>query len=239
MDLKIRQAQYKILKIFAKEAKDLALAGGTALELYYLHHRFSADLDFFSPRYDVKEIDALISAFNKSAEGRIKLESEFIAAGKAKVRFYIVPVKDSERPLKIDFIEDVIFNNPKIVKFGGLPVYSVENIYLQKMIAVTGTNLEEDDIGRQVNTGRRESRDIFDIYMLSKKICALHKFIKGQPAQVQRGMIHWYRTFSRQDLKLALLDLDIYDKEFNAREMIIYLEKEVKKFVREVLDADI
>jgi len=239
MDLKIRQAQHKILKIFAKEAKSFALSGGTALELYYLHHRFSADLDFFSPKYDFAEIETLVSAFSKSADGRIKLEAEFVGAGKAKVRFYTVPVKDSERPLKIDFIEDVIFNHPKVIKFEGIPVYSAENIYLQKMIAITGTNLEEDDIGRQVATGRREARDVFDIYMLSKKIRPLHKFIKGQSAQVQRGMIHWYRTFSRQDIKLALLELDIYDKEFNAREMTIYLEKEVKKFVREVLDEDI
>lgn len=47
MDLKIRKAQKKILGIFAKRTRSFALAGGTALELYYLYHRFSFDLDFF------------------------------------------------------------------------------------------------------------------------------------------------------------------------------------------------
>ncbi len=37
MDSKIREAQNQILKVFSKEAKDIALAGGTALELYFLY----------------------------------------------------------------------------------------------------------------------------------------------------------------------------------------------------------
>ena len=43
----IRQKQLEILKIFHKASKNFVLAGGTALELYYLQHRFSKDLDFF------------------------------------------------------------------------------------------------------------------------------------------------------------------------------------------------
>lgn len=45
----------------------------------------------------------------------------------------------------------------------------------------------------------------------------------------------WYRTFSRQDLKLALIDLDIYELNFNSREMIVYLENEIKQFIRKVI----
>lgn len=235
MDKEIRQAQLDILKVFSKKTKTFALAGGTALELYYLNHRFSADLDFFSPRYDFKEIGALASEFKKYM-GKIKLESEFIARGRARVRFYTIPIRCSERVLKLDFVEDVLFPKPRINKFEGVWVYSVENIYLQKLTTITGVNLIEDDIGRQITEGRREARDVFDIYMLSKKICPLHKFLEQQSSQIQRGMVHWYRTFSRQEVKLALLDLDIYDKKFNAREMIIYLEDEIKRFIKERLD---
>ena len=46
MDKKLRKAQLEILRIFSLRAGSFALAGGTALELYYLHHRFSVDLDF-------------------------------------------------------------------------------------------------------------------------------------------------------------------------------------------------
>jgi predicted nucleotidyltransferase component of viral defense system len=55
MDQRLRETQLKCLKAFSQTAKTFALTGGTALELYYLNHRFSADLDFFSPAYDLKE----------------------------------------------------------------------------------------------------------------------------------------------------------------------------------------
>jgi hypothetical protein len=72
--------------------------------------------------------------------------------------------------------------------------------------------------------------------MLSKKIKPLHIFLKKSPQYLQRGIVHWYRTFSRQDLKLTLLDLDIYDKQFDSREMIVYLEDEIKKFAKGIVE---
>ncbi len=236
MDIKIREAQKKILKAFAEDNGNFALAGGTALELYYLHHRFSADLDFFSPVYDFSEVDKIVINFSKFVKAKIKLESEFVAAGRAKVRFYTMSIPGSGRPLKIDFVEDVIFAKPDIKIFGGIRAYSIDNLYLQKIMAITGSRLGEDEVGREAIQGRKEARDIFDIYMLSKKIKPLHIFLKKVPQQQQRGMVHWYRTFSRQDLKLALLDLDIYEKKFNSKEMIIYLENEIKKFAKGVIE---
>lgn len=233
MDEKIRHAQNEILGVFSKEAEDFALAGGTALELYYLHHRFSKDLDFFSPEYDVKEIERLISAFEKKMNSKIKLQSEFVIKGRARVRFYIVPVKGMSAPVKIDFVEDVIFTKPDIKKIVGVRVYSTEDIYLQKTIAVAGMKPAIDVTGREIiEGGRREARDAFDIYMLSKKIKPLNLFLKSIPRYLQRGIVHWYRSFSRQEMKLGLLDLDIYDKKFNSKEMITYLENEIKEFAK-------
>jgi predicted nucleotidyltransferase component of viral defense system len=200
-----------------------------------LHHRFSADLDFFSPKYDVREIQNLISAFEKQVNKKIHPESELTAGGKARVRFYTLPVTGSSRPLKIDFVEDVLFVRPVIRKIEGVRVYSVENVYFQKIAAISGTQTEIDAVGRQIIEGRKEPRDVFDVYMLSKKIQPLHIFLKKVPVQLQKGIIHWYRTFSRQDLKLALIDLDIYELNFNSREMIVYLENEIKQFIREVI----
>ena len=72
MDKKIRQAQYEVLEAFSRAKSGFALSGGRALELYYLHHRFSWDLDFFSPEYDLKEIDRLVSVFSKFLKARVK-----------------------------------------------------------------------------------------------------------------------------------------------------------------------
>ena len=237
MDVRIREAQKEILEALPAKAGSFALSGGTALELYYLNHRFSADLDFFSPVYGSLEIESLVSLFSKKIGKKLTLEAEFLASGKAKVRFYTIPVKNSKRPLKIDFVEDVFFSKPEIKRFGNVPVYSVENIYLQKITAVSGVPSGVDDVGKELRIGRREvARDAFDIYMLSKKIQPLHKFLKKAPQYLQRGVVHWYRTFSRQDLKLALIDLDIYDKQFDSREMIVYLEDEIKKFAKGIVE---
>ncbi|OIO36221.1 MAG: hypothetical protein AUJ74_03120 [Candidatus Omnitrophica bacterium CG1_02_44_16] len=235
MDLKIRKTQQQFLKVFSKAAQNFALAGGTALELYYLHHRFSLDLDLFSTGYDVRKINKIITRISGSLGVKIRLQSEFAAKNRAKERFYTLPVKNSARPLKIDFIEDVIFNKPKISRFSGVPVYSVENIYWQKVVAMAGAVSGQDEIGMQIAKGRMEARDAFDIFVLSKKIQPLHLLLKSLPSILQRGMVHWYRTFSRQDMKLALLDLDIYDRGFDAKEMIVYLENEIKEFIKQIL----
>jgi len=47
MDEIVRRIQLKVLQEFSKLSKTFALSGGTALELFYLGHRFSKDLDFF------------------------------------------------------------------------------------------------------------------------------------------------------------------------------------------------
>ncbi len=234
--VKIKAAQKELLKSFARKPGDFALAGGTALELYYLHHRFSADLDLFSPKYDRREIEAIIGSFVKYSKAKVKLEAEFLARNKAKVRFYSASLKGLKRPIKIDFVEDVLFDKPKIKKFGAVPVYTVEHIYLQKITAITGTQEIEDETGRRVMQGRQEARDAFDIYMLSKKVKPLYIVIKGLPRQIQRGIVHWYRTFSREDLKLGLLDLDIYLDKFDSREMIIHLEGQIERFMKGVIE---
>lgn len=237
MDAKIRAAQKQVLAVFSKEAVDFALAGGTALELYYLHHRFSADLDFFSSSYNLSHIQRLVEALKKRLHKRVRLESELMIGGKAKVRFYTMPLKGSNRPLKVDFVEDVFFKKPDIRTVKGVRVYSAESIYLQKIAAISGTQAVVDDIGREITEGRREARDVFDLYMLSKIVQPLHTFLQRAPSPWQKGIVHWYRTFSRQELKLALMDLDIYDSHFDSREMIHYLESQIKQFAKAMIEA--
>ena len=98
-----------------------------------------------------------------------------------------------------------------------------------------GTKLGMDETGREVITGRKEARDIVDVYYLSKKIYPLHKFIKKLPHYYKRGLIYWYRTYSRYDFKVEVLDLDIYDEEFNASDVIKHFDLEIKKIIKEVV----
>ncbi|OGS46448.1 MAG: hypothetical protein A2539_01005 [Elusimicrobia bacterium RIFOXYD2_FULL_34_15] len=231
MNTMLREMQLNVLDVFSKATKTFALAGGTALELFYLKHRFSKDLDFFSPKYNIGEIENIILDLKKKLNLQIKFENEFIAAGHAKVRFYTIGSKKPDIKLKIDFVEDVFFKKPVVKKFNNIPVYDVKNIYAQKIFAIAGTYTMEDGFGKQIATGRNEARDVFDVYMLSKQIKPLHIFIKNLPRGQQRGMVQWWRSFSRLDLKIGVMDLDIYQKKFNSLDMLNHIDNEIKKFI--------
>ena len=237
IDPAIRKAQLKALKAFGQHSKSFALAGGTALELFYLKHRFSRDLDFFSPKYSLTEIEELVPKLSEAINAPFKLESEFITSDRhAKVRFYTAKIKRTDTVIKIDFVEDVDIIAPKFKKFDGIPVYAIKDIYFQKILTLTGRQLTQDEIGRDKATGRQQTRDIVDIYYLSKNVEALHKFLKNLNRQHQRGVVQWYRSYSRQDLKLEIPDLDLYDDKLDASEVIRYLDAETKKFISEVLE---
>lgn len=235
MDKIIRHTQLELLKVFSKSSKTFALSGGTALELFYLKHRFSRDLDFFSPRYNVKEIEGIILKSNKYLDSPLRLQDELFTRDRARVRFYTGKVKGTELPLKLDFVEDVYSESPGIKRFKGIPVYSIEDIYFQKIMTLVGSNLRQDITGREITTGRREARDIVDVYYLSENICPLHKFIRKFSDIYKRGIVYWYRTYSREELKFGVLDLDIYDKNFDVSRMITYFDSEIKKIIGGVL----
>jgi len=235
MNKKIRDMQLKVLNSFMKCPGKYSLAGGTALELFYLHHRFSKDLDFFSTKYEKKEIKAVVSALAENLKIKIKLKDEFSAGNMANVSFYEVPVKGSLVPLKIDFVEDVIIRKPEVRKFKGIPVYGAESIYHQKICAIAGTNMQIDAAGREMTSGRNQARDIIDLFYLSKIITPLSSFLRKMPPSQQRGMVKWYRSFSRQDFKIDFLDFEIYDKKLDAVSIIRYLEEEINKFMEKLI----
>ncbi|MEA2082505.1 MAG: nucleotidyl transferase AbiEii/AbiGii toxin family protein [Elusimicrobiota bacterium] len=230
----IRKVQQEILEEFTRANFNFALAGGTALELFYLNHRFSNDLDFFSVKYDKNDIKKLIKKFEKKTGLKIPFDREFKTENKAGVVFYAAQIAP-DIFLKIDFIEDVFFSEPVIRRFQGVPVYGVEQIYYQKIMAIAGTYLIRDELGKERQTGRNAAKDVYDVFCLSEKIIPLHRFLKKMPGEQQRGMIAWYRNFSRQDLKLNIPDLDIYDKKFDSAVMIKHIDNEIKIFIKGVI----
>ena len=78
--------------------------------------------------------------------------------------------------------------------------------------------------------------DVIDIFYLSKKIKPLHHFLIEVPRQQQRGMVRWYRTFSRPEFKIGCLELDIYDKKLDPSEVVGYSEDEIKQFISGVVE---
>lgn len=123
------------------------LTGGTALGRFYLNHRFSEDLDFFT-NADPGYADYITILKNKIGE-RFALNIQESLFTSDFTRFYIV---DNGLALKIELVNNVAYypGNPLVYKFGLID--QPHSILSNKLTAIAG---------------RDEPKDIFDIIHLS------------------------------------------------------------------------
>jgi predicted nucleotidyltransferase component of viral defense system len=137
-----------VLKLVMKVDDTFYLTGGTALGRYYLKHRYSNDLDLFVNREnDFKQLsNKIISQLqNHFSEIEIALLSEDFA------RIFI---HNEEYPLKIEFVNDVLFHAGEIQSANFFHrIDSWENILSNKICALS----------------RDEAKDVADLIFLSMK----------------------------------------------------------------------
>lgn len=101
------------------------LTGGTALAVYYLHHRYSEDLDFFSPEeIDIMGIDVFLKQIKRALEIKktdfqqsfnrniffLHTKNEIL-----KAEFTYFPFEQIEKPLRkdailVDSVKDIAVN---------------------------------------------------------------------------------------------------------------------------------
>jgi hypothetical protein len=87
-------------------AASFFLTGGTALAVFYLFHRVSDDLDFFSlDPFDFFEIDLWIRSSWKGSCAKIKEGPNFLSflIEETKVEFVVDPLSNREQRPKIEF----------------------------------------------------------------------------------------------------------------------------------------
>ena len=119
------------------------LSGGTALSAFYLHHRFSEDLDFFT----VQEIAIEdILAFLKT----IPTIKQMTYERKYDRKIFLLEYP-SELFLKIEFTKYPFEQLAATQKFGGVTVDSIQDIFANKLIAMTD---------------RRDPKDYVDVYAI-------------------------------------------------------------------------
>lgn len=232
MDTAIRKVQLTLLKALAEwKESPFVLGGGTALELYYLEQRFSRDVDLFTRDFSPAVLEEAVNKFGRAIGTPLVKQREFLSPDRARIAFYTADVEEASYPLKVDFIEEVLLDRPVVRRYNGVPVYDVNELYKLKVYAVSGTGEVIDLVGRVEATGRMQARDAFDLYVLSKRVEPLSIFLERLPRLVQRRFVRWARTYSRMDMKLALLDLEIYLKDFDGKEMIRHIDTEVERFI--------
>ena len=140
--------QDEVLEAVFEEAFGFYLTGGTALSRFYLHHRYSDDLDFFSQ--DLHSFpDAFRLIYERIQEKWPGTRVEVDARDFKRLRL----ARDGIL-LKMDFVADRVSRIGLPVLFGNTFVDTVRNIFSNKICAILG---------------RDEARDIADLIWISRE----------------------------------------------------------------------
>ncbi|MFH1776103.1 MAG: nucleotidyl transferase AbiEii/AbiGii toxin family protein [Candidatus Omnitrophota bacterium] len=229
-------AQKEMLKILAGRINDFYLAGGTALSIFYLTHRQSDDLDFFTKKFGTTRVERIIDYLRETTKKKITLIGQNLSRQTAKMMVYNIEfVKDNF--LRIDFVEDVLPLIKATELFDGINVLSIEDIYLRKIYTVSGLSMEIDEVGRrQFSGGRQEAKDLFDIYFLSQKYLRLSDFVDKYCEQIlKEGVIRWFRTFKRLEMKADLAEIKT-EKNIEFSDIDKHLSSEIDRILLREVD---
>lgn len=125
------------------------LTGGTALSRIYAQHRFSDDLDFFSVREMTDFRERVADVINAAKKAGFSCETETVSD-----HFFRFFVKEKDVPLKIDFVNEMVFHWGELKKTNVFSLVDNEiNILANKLTALT----------------RYEAKDIADIWVLARR----------------------------------------------------------------------
>lgn len=159
-------------KIFDKVSKDPVLSkqfyftGGTALSSFYLHHRESEDLDFFSENdFENTEIEKLMT--NLSLE--LKLPYRFTARQVVRICEFF---KNNKLLIKVDFSYYPYKRVEKGKQYQGMDIDSIRDIATNKLLTINQ---------------RSDVKDFVDLYFLLKHF-TIWDLIYGVEEKFRREM---------------------------------------------------
>ncbi len=205
------------------------------MSLYYFNHRESLDLDFFTQDFNKMRIDEIIGLISNKLKKQTDLIAQELRKDRIKILVYSVNI-DKKQALKVDFIQDYLDCLKPLRTVNGIKVLSLEDIYMRKIYAMTGTYQAEDETGRIIfRGGRQEAKDFYDLYCLSHIFKPLSDFSFRYGNQLMReAIIRWFRTYNRMDMKTGLLELQL-KKNINYTE----IERHFKQEVNSILEKEV
>lgn len=209
--------QKEFVSVFASlhDKEQFYMAGGTALAEYYLGHRRSFDLDFFT---GVENIILPTSYQIESACQKFNLPVKVVRRFSTFVQFIVE--KDGES-LKIDLALDSPFRfEPSVYVDEGVYVNNYSDLRIDKLLAYFGRAEPRDAIDLYFIL-QRESPEIlleqaaqkdpgFDWYWFAVALNRCEKF----PDELERWPVKMLKPLDPRALKRTLLDwaLDLMDK---------------------------
>jgi len=215
----LTQEQIEFLKFAGNSElikENYYLTGGTPLAAFYLHHRYSEDLDFFTEKEEVN-IPA-VEKFMHQAKAALSIQKIRYQRHQGLHMFFLEYQNKSE--LKVDFN---YYPFPQIKKGGsefGVLVDSLHDIAVNKV---------------QTIATRTTARDFIDLYCIIKST----GFTLSQLIKEARIKFDWYVEpiqFGKQFLKAPKLeDLPRMISPIPALEWQNFFIEEAKKLSSEIL----
>jgi len=145
------------------------LTGGTALGRYYLNHRYSEDLDFFTndnPDYPelIRKIrDSLTKHFNVDIRNALFTDD-----------FTRLFISSNQQILKIEFVNDVSYSAAKPLKYDFGWIDTPRNILSNKLSALVGRD-EPKDIYDIVHIALNYSFSWTKVFLDAKEKCIINE----------------------------------------------------------------
>ncbi len=193
------------------------LTGGTALSEFYLHHRLSEDLDFFSTLdVSTQDIDPIIVGYINQYKGATFTRTQYFGLYRYQIQF-----SDGDT-LKMDFNHFYFDQINHGTKYGNLEIASLWDITVDKTYLILGSN--------------PRSRDYIDLYYaIQEQGCDLD--------QLRRAMNEKYE-FETDDLSVIqqfsrvkdIVDLPRMLVPFDRKKMEEYFLGEVKKMENRIFE---
>lgn len=119
----------ELVKIESQITKTFYLTGGTALAEFYLKHRLSEDLDFFTEKEEVNQ--KLIEAYLKRVSKKLSVKKIKRSVFMGLFSYFLVFKDNSE--LKVDFNYYPFPRIEKGIKYGSLLIDSLRDIAANKV----------------------------------------------------------------------------------------------------------
>ena len=161
----ITQGQKRILDRVSKNkyfGENFYFTGGTALSYFYLSHRFSDDLDFFTDKpFDREVVFNLISIWSK--EDKFTFSSRFI-----EVVYRFDLLFNNKQHFKVDFSYYPYKQISKGKSYNLLAIDSLTDIATNKLLTINQRN---------------DIKDFVDLYFLLKKNFNIWELIDNREAK--------------------------------------------------------
>jgi predicted nucleotidyltransferase component of viral defense system len=223
----------QILPFLKDKVDDYYLAGGTALSMFYYEHRESFDLDFFTQEFSGQRVLEITDGLKDDSHWPVELVAQQNKEGLLRQSVYSVDL-GNDKKCKIDFVEDFVKLLNPLKRVDGINILSLKDIYLRKIYTIAGHRSGLNDVGQRIALGgRQEAKDFYDVYCLSTITMPLSEFVSRHCEPVMKeGIVRWYRTYDRMEMKTGLLDLPAKIKPDYA-----LIEKHFKKEIDKLLES--